>query len=129
MGASAQPIPMPATGATGHAGSALVDRLTHHGAPVRAMAKGVASWTSAFAAKCSLSLEAPRLGLRSRPQPDRRGAKVLVSSRRQDAVERAVTDLRGSEAAIRIAADNADREAAERLIGSARSGSVGWMVS
>jgi 3-oxoacyl-[acyl-carrier protein] reductase len=47
------------------------------------------------------------------------GARVLISSRGADAVERAAAELGGSPAASGVAADLADPAAAERLVGEA----------
>lgn len=47
------------------------------------------------------------------------GARVVVSSRHEDAVQKAVADLGGSAKAVGIAADNAEPSAAERLVAAA----------
>lgn len=47
------------------------------------------------------------------------GARVVVSSRRQQAVDKAVADLGGSGVAFGVAADNADPETADRLTAAA----------
>jgi 3-oxoacyl-[acyl-carrier protein] reductase len=47
------------------------------------------------------------------------GARVVVSSRRQQAVDKAVAELGGRRVALGVAADNADKQAAQRLVGAA----------
>jgi 3-oxoacyl-[acyl-carrier protein] reductase len=51
------------------------------------------------------------------------GAKVVVSSRRHAAVDKAVLELGGVDGAHGIAEDNADPDAAERLLQMALSAS------
>ncbi|MCQ4083388.1 SDR family oxidoreductase [Streptomyces sp. RB6PN25] len=48
------------------------------------------------------------------------GAKVVISGRKDDSVAAAVEALGGGELAFGVVADNADADAAERLIGAAR---------
>jgi 3-oxoacyl-[acyl-carrier protein] reductase len=60
------------------------------------------------------------------------GARVVVSSRHEDAVQKAVADLGGSSKAVGITADNAEPTAAERLVaaGVARFGRLdGALIS
>jgi 3-oxoacyl-[acyl-carrier protein] reductase len=60
------------------------------------------------------------------------GARVVVSSRHEDAVQKAVADLGGSSKVVGITADNAEPSAAERLVaaGVARFGRLdGALIS
>jgi 3-oxoacyl-[acyl-carrier protein] reductase len=60
------------------------------------------------------------------------GARVVVSSRSDDAVQKAVADVGGAEHAVGLAADNADPSAGERLVatGVARFGRLdGALIS
>jgi 3-oxoacyl-[acyl-carrier protein] reductase len=50
------------------------------------------------------------------------GAKVVVSSRREESVTAAVAELGGASAAIGVVADNAGPDCAERLVTAARDG-------
>jgi 3-oxoacyl-[acyl-carrier protein] reductase len=60
------------------------------------------------------------------------GARIVVSSRHEDAVQKAVADLGGNSKAVGITADNAEPSAAERLVaaGVARFGRLdGALIS
>jgi len=59
------------------------------------------------------------LGLAAARTLVQEGARVVVSSRRQEAVDKAVAELGGNEVALGVAADNADPAAAARLVASA----------
>jgi 3-oxoacyl-[acyl-carrier protein] reductase len=50
------------------------------------------------------------------------GARVVVSSREQTAVEQAVADFGGADRALGVAADNADEDTPARLVAAAREG-------
>ncbi|MGD3111042.1 SDR family oxidoreductase [Streptomyces sp. YGL11-2] len=59
------------------------------------------------------------LGLAAARALTAEGARVVVSSRTQEAVDKAVAELGGPDHAIGLVADNADPEAAERLTAAA----------
>lgn len=59
------------------------------------------------------------LGLAAARTLVQEGARVVVSSRRQEAVDKAVAELGGNEVALGVAADNADPAAAAWLVASA----------
>lgn len=50
------------------------------------------------------------------------GARVVVSSRSDDAVQKTVADLGGSASAVGVTADNAEASAADRLVAAAIAG-------
>lgn len=50
----------------------------------------------------------------------RAGGGLVISSRRQEAVDKAIAELGGTGAALGVAADNADPAAADRLIRAAQ---------